>query len=313
MKLISIVVPVFNEEKAIPIFFDSIYKTINNFDYDINFEIIFIDDGSRDSTLDILNILNTKHDIVKFISFSRNFGKESAIYAGLEHTYGDFIAVLDVDLQDPPNMLNEMYSNIINHNYDCVAVKRTSRKDEPKIRSFFAKKFYSIINKISKTEFVSGARDFRLMTRQMVDSILKLKEYNRFSKGIFSWVGFNTKWLEYENVKRCAGETKWSFFQLLLYSIDGILAFSTVPLFIASILGIVMFFISILYIIFIVYKTLVFGENIQGYPTIICLITLIGGLQLFCMGILGQYISKIYSETKNRPIYIIKYSSINKF
>ena len=248
--------------------------------------------------------------MVKFISFSRNFGKESAIYAGLEHATGDFIAVLDVDLQDPPNMLNEMYYNIINNNYDCVAVIRTSRKDEPKIRSFFAKKFYSIINKVSKTEFVSGARDFRLMTRQMVDSILKLKEYNRFSKGIFSWVGFNTKWLEYENVKRCAGETKWSFFQLLLYSIDGILAFSTVPLFIASILGIVMFFISIFYIIFIVYKTLVFGENIQGYPTIICLITLIGGLQLFCIGILGQYISKIYSETKKRPIYIIKYSSI---
>lgn len=306
MSLMSLVVPCYNEQDAIPLFYKEIKRIKNNFEDSIEIEIIFVDDGSKDNTLQVVRELSTKDEMVKYISFSRNFGKESAMYAGLEKSKGEFIAILDVDLQDPPELLIDMYKGITEEGYDCVATRRVTRKGEPPIRSFFARCFYLLINKISNTEIVDGARDYRLMTRQMVDSILKMNEYNRFSKGIFSWVGYKTKWLEYENVKRVAGETKWSFWKLLIYSLDGIVAFSTTPLAIASIMGIMLFLVALVFVGIIVVKTLVWGEPVSGYPSLMCTIMFIGGIQLLCIGILGQYLSKTYLETKKRPIYIVK-------
>ena len=292
MKKISVIVPCYNEQEAIPFFYDEIVKISKIMENDAEFEYLFINDGSKDKTINVLRELAKRDERVKYVSFSKNFGKEAAMYAGLEKSSGDYIAVMDVDLQDPPELLVQMFQDLESGEYDCVATRRVSRKGEPPIRSLFAKLFYSMINKISKTEIVDGARDYRLMTRQMVDAILEVKEYNRFSKGIFSWVGFNTKWLEYENVERRAGETKWSFWKLLKYSLDGIVAFSTVPLSIASILGLLLCFIAFVLIIVIVVKTLAFGDPVAGYPSLMCVILFVGGVQLFCMGILGKYLSK---------------------
>ena len=311
MKKISVIVPCYNEQEAIPFFYDEIVKISKIMENDAEFEYLFINDGSKDKTIDVLRELAKKDERVKYVSFSKNFGKEAAMYAGLEKSSGDYIAVMDVDLQDPPELLVQMFQDLESGEYDCVATRRVSRKGEPPIRSLFAKLFYSMINKISKTEIVDGARDYRLMTRQMVDAILEVKEYNRFSKGIFSWVGFNTKWLEYENVERRAGATKWSFWKLLKYSLDGIVAFSTVPLSIASVLGLLLCFIAFVLIIVIVVKTLAFGDPVAGYPSLMCVILFVGGVQLFCMGILGKYLSKTYLETKKRPIYLVKEENID--
>ena len=311
MKKISVIVPCYNEQEAIPFFYDEIVKISKTMENDAEFEYLFINDGSKDKTIDVLRELAKRDERVKYVSFSKNFGKEAAMYAGLEKSSGDYIAVMDVDLQDPPELLLQMFQDLESGEYDCVATRRVSRKGEPPIRSFFAKLFYSMINKISKTEIVDGARDYRLMTRQMVNAILEVKEYNRFSKGIFSWVGFNTKWLEYENVERRAGETKWSFWKLLKYSLDGIVAFSTVPLSISSILGLLLCFIAFILIIVIVVKTLAFGDSVAGYPSLMCVILFVGGVQLFCMGILGKYLSKTYLETKKRPIYLVKEENID--
>lgn len=310
--LISIIVPCYNEEAAIPYFYDAITQQseLMREKFGVEFEYLFINDGSRDKTLDILKKYAELDLRVKYISFSRNFGKEAAMYAGLKNAEGSYVAIMDVDLQDPPHMLTEMYESIANDGYDCVSTRRTTRKGEPPIRSFFARCFYKLINKISKTEIVDGARDYRLMTRKMVDAILDMGEYNRFSKGIFGWVGFNTKWLEYENMERVAGETKWSFWKLFLYSLDGIIAFSTAPLAIASIIGFLFCIIAFIMIFVIIAKTLILGDPVAGYPSLVCIIFLVAGVQTFCIGILGQYLSKTYLETKKRPIYIIKESNM---
>ena len=309
--LISVIVPCYNEEVSLPFFYKEIQKVISHLQerYPVEFELLFVDDGSRDDTLSIIKSFASKDPKIKYLSFSRNFGKESAILAGLEHATGDYVALMDADLQDPPSLLTQMYETIKEGTYDCVGTKRVDRKGEPPIRSFFARCFYKLINKISKTSIVDGARDFRLMTRQMTDAILNMPEYNRFSKGIFGWVGFKTKWLEYTNVERVAGSTKWSFWSLFLYSLDGIVAFSTIPLSIASILGILFLFIALIFIIVIIVKTLIWGDPVAGYPSMMCVICLLGGLQLFSIGILGQYLSKTYLEVKHRPIYIIKESN----
>lgn len=305
MEKISIIVPCYNEEESMPLFYEEINKISKEFKK-VEFEIIFVNDGSKDKTLEVAKELSNKDKRVRFISFSRNFGKESAMLAGLEYSTGDYIAIMDADLQDPPSLLHEMYDILKNEDYDCVATRRVSRKGEPPIRSFFAKCYYKIINKISKTEIVDGARDYRLMTRQMVNSILELKEYNRFSKGIFSWVGYNTKWLEYKNIERVAGTTKWSFWKLFLYSLESIVAFSTLPLAIASIMGLLFFLISFIMIIFIICKTLIIGDPVAGWPSLVCIIFFVSGVQLFSLGVIGQYLSKLYLEVKNRPIYIVK-------
>ena len=304
-KMISIVVPCYNEEVSIPYFYDEIIKVLKSMN-NVNFEILFINDGSTDNTLNILKDLSKKDKNVRFISFSRNFGKEAAIYAGLKNAVGDYISLMDADLQDPPSLLPEMYLKITEEKYDVVATRRVNRKGEPPIRSFFARCFYKVINKMSKIEMVDGARDYRLMTRQVVNSIVEMKEYNRYSKGLFSFVGFNTKWLEYENVKRVAGETKWTFWKLFKYAIEGIVAFTTAPLSLASILGIIMCLISFIAILVIIIKTIAFGDPVGGWPSMACIILLVSGVQLFCMGIIGKYLAKTYLETKNRPIYIIK-------
>ena len=304
MKTVSVIVPCYNEEEATPIFYREFFR--RTAEMDCRWELWFVDDGSTDGTLAELRALRSQDERVHFISFSRNFGKESAMYAGLEAATGDYVAIMDVDLQDPPELLPGMLTSIQEEGYDCVATRRVTRKGEPPIRSFFARQFYRLINRISKTEIVDGARDFRLMTRQMVDSILSLKEVSRFSKGIFSWVGYRTKWLEYENVERVAGETKWNFWKLFLYSIDGITAFSTAPLAIASITGVVFCGVSILLMLYFFIKTLIWGDPVAGFPAMICIILFLGGIQLFCVGILGQYLSKTYLETKRRPIYIAR-------
>ena len=309
MKVLSIVVPCYNEQTAIKIFYNEIIKVSKKLQPKVEFEIIFVDDGSRDNTLHAIKEISKQDVRVKYISFSRNFGKESAMYAGLKKAKGGLVAIMDVDLQDPPELLYDMYNCIINGECDCVAARRVTRKGEPLIRSFFARCFYSLVNKVSNTQIVDGARYYRLMTRQMVDSIISLKEYNRFSKGIFSWVGYNTKWIEYENVERVTGETKWSFWKLFIYSLDGIIAFSTAPLALASVAGILLCFLAFIFICIIIVKTLVFGDPVDGYPSLICVIMFIGGVQLFCIGILGQYIARIYLETKKRPLYIIKEES----
>ena len=303
MEKISLVVPCYNEEAVIKLFYAEIQKIEKNFT-DVEFEIIFINDGSRDKTLELMRELS-KNDDVRYVSFSRNFGKEAAMYAGLEASSGDYVAIMDADLQDPPALLKKMYEILESGEYDSVATRRVTRKGEPVIRSFFARLYYKIINKISKTEIVDGARDFRLMTRQMVNAVLEVKEYNRFSKGIFSWVGFRTKWLEYENIERAAGETKWSFWKLFLYSLDSIVAFSTVPLSIASVMGILFCFVAFLMIIFVIVRTLIYGDPTSGWPSMVCIMFFIGGVQLLCIGIIGQYLSKAYLEVKRRPIYIV--------
>ncbi|MCI6377972.1 MAG: glycosyltransferase family 2 protein [Clostridiales bacterium] len=304
METISIVVPCLNEQEAIPLFYDAFLRETAAMD--VAFEFWFIDDGSTDGTMDALRALRKADERVHFISFSRNFGKESAMYAGMQAATGAYVAIMDVDLQDPPSLLPDMLHGIRNEGYDCVATRRVTRKGEPKVRSFFARAFYRLINRISKTQIVDGARDFRLMTRQMVESILSLGEVSRFSKGIFSWVGYRTKWLEYENVERVAGETKWSFWKLLLYSIDGIIGFSTAPLAIASVVGVLFCLVAFVLILYFFFKTLIWGDPVAGFPATICIILLLGGIQLFCVGILGQYLSKTYLETKRRPIYIAR-------
>lgn len=304
-KMISIVVACYNEEESIPLFYKEIKKVENEMNY-IDFEYIFVDDGSNDNTLTIIRNLSEKDKSVRYISFSRNFGKEGAMLAGLEASKGDYITVMDADLQDPPTLLPEMYNYIIKENYDCVGTRRVTRKGEPPIRSFFARCFYKLINKMSKVEMVDGARDYRLMTRQMVNSITNMKEYNRYSKGLFSFVGFKTKWLEYENIERAAGETKWSFWKLFKYAIEGILAFTTLPLSFSTFLGIIMCIISFALIIVVVIKNIITGNIINDYFFLICIIIFISGIQLFCMGIIGQYLAKAYLEIKKRPIYIIR-------
>ena len=311
MEKISIIVPCYNEEESMPLFYDEICKVASEFKK-VDFEFIFVNDGSRDRTLEIARELSSKDKRVRYISFSRNFGKEAAILAGLDYSVGDYVAIMDADLQDPPSLLFEMYDGIKNEGYDCVATRRVSRKGEPPIRSFFAKCYYKLINKISKTEIVDGARDYRLMTRQMVNSILELKEYNRFSKGIFSWVGYNTKWLEYKNVERVAGTTKWSFWKLFLYSLESIVAFSTVPLAIASVMGLLFFLISMIMIVFIIVKTITIGDPVAGWPSLVCIIFFVSGVQLFGIGVIGQYLSRLYLEVKNRPVYIVKETEKDK-
>lgn len=308
---ISIIVPCYNEEESLPIFYEEIISIAKSMKK-VDFEFLFVDDGSSDNTLEVMRALSKKDKRVRYISFSRNFGKEAAMYAGLENAIGDYVAVMDADLQDPPTLLPVMYKDIKESDYDCVATRRVSRVGEPKIRSFFARQFYKIINKISKADIVDGARDFRLMTRKMVDSIVGMREYNRFSKGIFGWVGFKTKWLEYENIERVAGVTKWSFWKLFLYSIEGIIAFSTAPLVIASIIGMLFLLIAFILIIVIIVKTLAFGDPTAGWPSLVCIIFFVSGIQLFCIGIIGQYLSKTYLETKGRPIYIVRERETDK-
>ena len=300
MKTLDIVVPCYNEEEMLPIF----YKEVSNNLKNINWNVIFVNDGSNDNTLEVIKKLKNSYDNVKYISFSRNFGKESAIYAGLDYSTRDYIILMDADLQDPPSLIPEMLKYI--SKYDIVGTRRVTRKGEPPIRSFFARLFYKIANKITKIELVDGARDFRLMKREVVNAILDLKEYNRFSKGIFQWVGFETKWLEYENVERVAGTTKWSFWKLFGYSLESIVAFSTAPLAIASIVGILFCIISFIMILVIIIKTLAFGDPVAGWPSMICIIFLVSGIQLFCLGIIGQYLSKAYLEVKKRPVYLVK-------
>lgn len=307
--MISIVVPCYNEEESIPLFIAEAKKTEAKLKekFGETVEYIFVDDGSSDNTASVMKSFSNE---IKYIILSRNFGKEGAMYAGLKAAKGDFIAVMDVDLQDPPDLLIEMYENIHNSDYDCAAARRCSRKGEPPIRSFFARQFYKLINKISDANIADGARDYRLMKRKMVDAILSMKEYNRFSKGIFGWVGFKTKWISYENVERAAGETKWSFTKLLAYSIEGIVAFSTLPLAISTFVGILLCIIAMIMIVVIIAKTLIFGDPVAGYPSLVCIIFLLSGVQLFCMGILSWYMAKLYMETKHRPIFIEKESNI---
>lgn len=302
---ISLVIPCYNEEDVLPIFYNEICKVANDMNTE-SFEFIFIDDGSIDGTLNLLKDFSSKDERVNYISFSRNFGKEAAMYAGLSNATGDWVAIMDADMQDPPSLLPEMYKYVISGEYDSVATRRVNREGEPPIRSFFARMFYKLINKISDADIVDGARDFRLMSRTMVDAIVDMEEYNRFTKGIFGWIGFKTKWLPYINVERAAGETKWSFWKLFKYSIEGIVNFSTFPLMISSIMGMIFCFFSALFIIFIIAKKIIFNTAIEGWSSLACIIMFIGGVLLLCIGIMGQYLAKTYLETKRRPKYIIR-------
>ncbi len=304
MKKLSIVVPCYNEEISIPIFYEKINKILKKMKQ-LEFEILFIDDGSLDQTLKVIKNLSLNDKRIKYISFTRNFGKEAAMYAGFVNSVGDYVVVMDADLQDPPSMLPEMFKIIKDENYSVVATRRVTREGEPPIRSFFARVFYKLINKISRIEMVDGARDYRLMTRQVVNSIISLGEYNRYSKGLFSFVGYKTKWLEYKNSKRIVGETKWSFCGLVRYALEGIISFSTAPLSIAAILGVIICIISFIFILIIIFKTLYFGDPVSGWPSMMCILLFVSGVQLLCMGIIGQYLAKTYLETKKRPIYII--------
>ena len=306
MDRLSIVVPCYNEEASLARFYDATSAVCAGLDVVVEF--IFVDDGSQDGTLAALKGLAERDGQVRWLALSRNFGKEAALFAGLEHARGDYVVVMDADLQDPPELLPELLDIVRGGGYDCAAVRRVDRKGEPPIRSWFARQFYKLINKMSKTEIVDGARDYRLMTRQMVDAVLRVTEYNRFSKGIFSWVGFRTKWVETVNVERAAGESKWSFFKLLVYALDGITAFSTAPLAIASVLGLVFCVIAFFAIIFVVVRQLVWGGSAFGWPSLVCIILFLAGVQLFCVGILGQYLAKTYLEVKGRPIYLLRES-----
>ncbi|HEM2741764.1 TPA: glycosyltransferase family 2 protein [Streptococcus suis] len=308
--MISVIVPCFNEEEAIPYFYDAMEKVRKEMGE--QFEYIFVNDGSKDRTLTVLRQLSGQDRAVRYLSFSRNFGKEAALYAGLQAAQGELVTVMDVDLQDPPEMLMEMKAMLDgNPDLDCVGTRRVSREGEPPIRSFFAKLFYKLMNKISQVEVVDGARDFRLMRRHMVDAILSVSEYNRFSKGIFAWVGFETEYLPYKNVERVAGQTSWSFWKLLSYSIEGIINFSDTPLNIASYTGFFTFLLSLVLMVIVVVKTLVFGDPTIGWPSTICIILFLGGLQLMTIGILGKYLAKVFLETKKRPVYIVKEKSSN--
>mgnify|MGYP001516325756 FL=1 len=309
MKKISVVVPCYNEAEVLEIF----YKEINRVSIlmpEYDFQFIFVDDGSKDKTLEIMKDIADRDKRAVFVALSRNFGKESAMLAGLSNADGDFVAIMDADMQDPPDLLPQMASALEKEGYDCVATRRVDREGEPPIRSFFARLFYKIINKISDADIVDGARDYRLMKREMVDAILAMNEYNRFSKGIFGWVGFKTKWLPFENRERAAGETEWNFWKLFKYSIDGIINFSQVPLSISSWCGLLFTFISFAMLLFVFIRKLVFGDPVSGWASLVCIILLIGGIQLFCMGIIGQYLSKNYMESKKRPHYIV--SETNK-
>ena len=305
--LVSIIIPCYNEEAALPFCLKELQRVTAEMTaaFGCAFELLFVNDGSGDGTLRVLRSFAKEDPKVRYLSFSRNFGKEAAMYAGLQHAKGDYVALMDADLQHPPAMLSTMYRELQSGEYDCVAARRENRKGEPPIRSFFARRFYRLINRISDTEIVDGACDFRMMTRQVVDAIVSMGEYNRFSKGIFGWVGFRTKWLPYENVERVAGETKWSFWKLLLYSLQGIVGFSTAPLALASVLGLALCVIAFILILYIIIKTLIFGDPVGGWPSLACMVMFMGGIQLFCIGILGQYLSKTYLETKRRPIYIL--------
>lgn len=306
---ISVVVPCYNEQGALPFYYDKM-KEVMALLPELSFEIIIVDDGSTDGTLETAKQLAKSDDRIRYISFSRNFGKEAAMYAGLKNASGKYTAIMDADLQDPPEMLPKMYRVITEEGYDAVGTRRVTRKGEPPVRSFFARKFYKIMSRISKANMVDGARDYRLMNRKYVDAILSLGEYNRFSKGLFGWVGFKVKWLEFENVNRIAGETKWSFGQLFLYSLDGIVAFSNVPLYMASIAGIGSFIAAIAAMIFIIVRRLVFGDPVAGWASTVVIILFIGGIQLLSIGILGLYLSKLYLEAKNRPIYLLDETNI---
>ena len=309
MKKLSIIVPCFNEEESIPYFYDEVKKVTKNMD--IKLELIFVDDGSRDKTLEVIKS-KTDDKEVKYISFSRNFGKEAAMYAGLSMASGDYVTIMDVDLQDPPSLLPEMVRLIEEEGYDCVATKSTSRNGYSFLRKTFTKWFYDIIGKMSKTEMVPGARDYRLMTRQMVEAVLSMEEYNRYSKGLFSFVGFKTKWIEFENKERVAGTTKWNFWKLFSYALDGIVGFSTAPLTMAAFIGVLFCLIAFIMIIVIIVKTLAFGDPTSGWPSLACIIFMVSGIQLLCLGVIGEYLAKMYLEVKQRPIYIIKESNVDK-
>lgn len=306
MSLLSIIVPCYNEQENVPFFYEELLKNDAFFkEKNLDIEIIYIDDGSKDGTVSEVKKLKEKDERIRLISFSRNFGKEAAMYAGLQKSRGDYVVIMDVDLQDPPALLPEMYS-YMEEGYDSVATRRVSRKGEPPIRSFFARMFYRLMDKISQAEIMDGARDYRMMTRQMVDAILSMAEYNRFTKGIFGWVGFDTKWIAYENIERAKGETKWSFWKLFKYSIEGITAFSTMPLTLASFMGVFFCIIAFLAIIFVVVRKLLFGDPVSGWASTVCIILMVSGVQLFCVGIVGQYLAKTYMEVKRRPIYLVK-------
>lgn len=311
MEKLTLIVPCYNEEEVLPFFYEEFQKVASKLK-NYNTEVIFVDDGSKDKTLSIIKEMAARDDRVKYLSFSRNFGKEAAIYAGFQHADGDYIAMLDADLQDPPSLLPEMMKGIVEEGYDSVATRRVSRKGEPPVRSFFARCFYKLMKRISTAEIMDGARDFRLMTRQFKDAILEMGEYNRFSKGIFGWVGFKTKWIEYENIERKAGETRWSFWKLFKYSLEGIIGFSTAPLALVSALGILVCLVAFLFLVIILLKTLCFGDPVAGWPSMTCIILMLGGIQLLCMGILGMYLSKTYLETKKRPIYICGETNLNE-
>ena len=305
MDKISVVVPCYNEEEALPVYYKEMCRVMDEMK-DVVFELIFVDDGSKDGTLNEMKRLSQKDSKVRYISFSRNFGKEAAILAGLDASTGDLVTLMDVDLQDPPSLLKKMYDIIKKERYDCVATRRKNRKGEPPVRSFFARMFYKIINKMSDVEMVDGARDYRLMSRKVVDSIISMREYNRYSKGLFTFVGFKTKWISYENIERVAGKTKWSFWKLFKYALEGITAFSTAPLIFSSIIGLLFCLVAFLLIILIIVRTLVFGDPTSGWPSMVCIIFFVSGVQLFSLGIIGQYMSKSYLEIKHRPIYIIR-------
>lgn len=301
---LSVVVPCFNEQEAVPIFYNEVKKVLVTLKAE--YEIIFIDDGSSDKTLEEVKELSEKDKCVHYVSFSRNFGKEAAMYAGLKKATGDYVVIMDVDLQDPPSLIPEMLSAVCSGEFDSAATRRTNRKGEPPVRSMFARLFYKLMRYFSDIDIVDGARDFRMMSRTMVDAVLSVSERGRFSKGIFAWVGFRTKYFEYKNVERSAGKTKWNFRKLFLYSLDGIVAFSTKPLVLASITGILFLFLSFLFIIFIIVHKVLFGDPTAGWPSLVCIILFVSGIQLFCTGILGQYLAKVYLETKQRPLYIAK-------
>ena len=308
-KLISIVVPCYNEEPTLGILYEELNRvTADMSAYD--FEYVFINDGSKDKTLPILKEMSAKDEKVKYVSFSRNFGKEAALLAGLKNAKGDMVATMDADMQDPPTLLPKMVEYVASGEYDNAATRRVSRKGEPVIRSFFARMFYRVMRRITDIEIMDGARDYRVMNRPMVDSIIALQEYNRFSKGIFSWVGFETKWIEFENVERSAGETKWSFWKLFRYSIEGMVSFSDAPINIASWLGLIMTGVSVIALLFLFLRALIFGDPVAGWPSLACIMTFIAGIQLFVMGMMGQYVSKTYMEVKNRPHYIVKDSNV---
>ncbi|MBO7718888.1 MAG: glycosyltransferase family 2 protein [Methanosphaera sp.] len=311
MKSVSIIVPCYNEEESVNLFYERIKEVINTLSNDYSFEVIFVNDGSSDNTLTNIKRIAGNDSIIKYISFSRNFGKESALYAGLEKSCGDYVVVIDVDLQDPPELICQMLDIVEGEDYDIVATRRSTRDGEPFFRSFLSRLFYRIINKISDVKLVDGARDYRLMSRQVVDSILMLCEYNRFSKGLFNWVGFNTKWLEYENIERTAGKSSWSLWSLFNYSIEGIVAFTTVPLSISTLLGGIFSIVSFIMIIILVLRKLLYANPVAGWTSTVSIILLIGGIQLLSIGVLGKYLEKTYIETKNRPIYIIKESNLD--